>query len=1016
MTKRKKKCKFQLNKKILIIVIPIIIAILIVGIYALQAQYTTKSISLNKSDEIRNSPNPNYIVNLENDSIVYTNNLDIDLSINNFEEEASYRAIIKVNDKTMLEKEIQNQNNFSIDLENEGSKNINIIVYKDTEESYNNTFKIYYIKPYEEQFLDELATKGVNVHYIDGTWENYNKSLELYKNAGVKYIRDCIKWESVEKNENQYDFSAHDKWINQANEYGINVILHFGGMTNMVGNDKRINSEEELNKFLNLATETVKRYENIKEFELFNEPNLDYNNWNYANDNYFPWYARAFSGYTEIMNTYRSDAQISIGSTANIQTGLNNNYNNISSTDFFNKMLDYGLYKDIDAFAFHLYNSRTDNQDRFNENLATIENSINDSGGFIYLDITEYGNSAYDGITEEIQGQKLVKDSITLDENNIRIQTMYNGWNKGSDTNNKENNYGLLYNNYTPKPAYYTMKNYYENTNGAEYIGKIDSLEGITNENLEAHVYNKDGKTKIIVWANNSDDSIEIPYEDFNASDIYGNSIENTDGKLEITTSPIYLDNISNKYFFEGISNTALDKYTEFEEKFSTEIASIEKFDEEIQKLKDYMNTIANSETETQENAIEKMSEHFTLGNTILNAYRNGKLNVEYVKISSMLDMLNDIGDSYQDLVTVSAKSREPYFASTEDLIKKAEDNIKSNQDLDVTYPSKILEFSKDLLEKAEYINDLDEENDIKTGLMVSNSLHAYYLADWANEFTKIYVNDYIEANPITVSYSNTDEFTNQNVEVTLNIGADSKVTNNDGKNTFTFTNNGRFTFEFERRGQACTYEVVISNIDKQSPEIIGVINGKIYINAIKPIIQDENLQSIEVLLNDEKIEYVDGMDFQEEGKYNITATDKAGNTANIEFYIIQRITDEYVIKDDYILNVMQQTTNSDFASKFGITKYSITRDNTNVEENSILATGDVLELDSGEKYTIIVAGDINGDGRVANYDLSALRRYILRLREFNELESLAADINIDGQKLGVKDYSRMKIEILGKY
>ena len=84
--------------------------------------------------------------------------------------------------------------------------------------------------------------------------------------------------------------------------------------------------------------------------------------------------------------------------------------------------------------------------------------------------------------------------------------------------------------------------------------------------------------------------------------------------------------------------------------------------------------------------------------------------------------------------------------------------------------------------------------------------------------------------------------------------------------------------------------------------------------------------------------------------------------------------------------------------------------------DNTIIATGDILQLENGNEFTIIVAGDINGDGRVANYDLSALRRYILRIREFSEIESLAADINLDGNALGVKDYSRMRIEILGSY
>ena len=74
------------------------------------------------------------------------------------------------------------------------------------------------------------------------------------------------------------------------------------------------------------------------------------------------------------------------------------------------------------------------------------------------------------------------------------------------------------------------------------------------------------------------------------------------------------------------------------------------------------------------------------------------------------------------------------------------------------------------------------------------------------------------------------------------------------------------------------------------------------------------------------------------------------------------------------------------------------------------------LQLKNGSEYTIIVAGDINRDGKVTTYDLSTFRRYILNLREFDKLEEMAADINVDKQELGVKDYTRMRIEILGEY
>ena len=158
-------------------------------------------------------------------------------------------------------------------------------------------------------------------------------------------------------------------------------------------------------------------------------------------------------------------------------------------------------------------------------------------------------------------------------------------------------------------------------------------------------------------------------------------------------------------------------------------------------------------------------------------------------------------------------------------------------------------------------------------------------------------------------------------------------------------------------------------------------------------------------------------MTLSAEGIYNITATDKAGNSTAIEMYIVEEGPDSYIVQNNYILNVRQKTTAEQFADKFNLSsEYSIIRNDTNLPNDNIIATGDVLELRNGATYTIIVAGDINCDGKVTTYDLSTLRRYILNLRKFNELESLAADINVDEQELGVKDYSRMRIEILGRY
>ena len=638
------------------------------------------------------------------------------------------------------------------------------------------------------------------------------------------------------------------------------------------------------------------------------------------------------------------------------------------------------------------------------QKVSSHKEVLNDAGGFNYLNVTEYGTTIYN-VTEEEQSNELVKQSVILDED-CKLAVMYNFRTTGDE--NSYEQFGIIRKDNTPRPSYYAMKNYYENTNGSEYIGTINLANG-----LEAHVYDKDGKPKIITWSNTKDQTIQIDYADFTAKDLYGNDIENTNGKLDITTSPVYLDNISTKYFYEAISNTALENYSEFEEKFATEIASVDGLQENIDTLKQYLKSISNIENESEETAKQKMKEHFDLGNQILTSYTEKELDVEYVKLSSMLDMLNEIGDSFEDLVTVTAKTRNPDLENTKTLIDNTEQAINNNNDLDIVYPEKILEFSKDLYEDSEYINNLEEENDIKTGLIVSYDLHAKYLADWANVFTNLYIDKYIEENPVTVSYSATS-LTNQDVTVTLNITQDVKITNNEGNNTYTFTENGTFTFEYERRGKTDSEIISVNYIDKTSPEITNVENGEAYTQSVSPNVSDEHLDKVQLTFKGQVIEdYEIGDELTEEGEYKLTATDTVGNTSTVKFYIMKEDS-TYKIKDSNILNISPETTTKSFMENFTIIEgYTIKHEDTELTEEDAISTGDILEETDGNKFTLIVRGDLNCDGRLSIVDLSIGRKYLLGIIDIDEVQKLSSDMNID-EETSLIDLSIMRKTILG--
>ena len=107
-----------------------------------------------------------------------------------------------------------------------------------------------------------------------------------------------------------------------------------------------------------------------------------------------------------------------------------------------------------------------------------------------------------------------------------------------------------------------------------------------------------------------------------------------------------------------------------------------------------------------------------------------------------MEDSLNTIGNSYEDLVTVSAKTRITDLSDITNEVNTAKSLAQDNEKFDIVYPNKIYKFAQDLLDTSSYVLGLEEENDIKTGLINSKALHARYLAEWSQEFSKIYMKD----------------------------------------------------------------------------------------------------------------------------------------------------------------------------------------------------------------------------------------------------------------------------------
>lgn len=877
----------------------------------------------------------------EENKCIYDKEIKINVKINNFSENTKYKLVAIVNNQTSEFEIVSNECMISLPQNVEGKKQVTLNLYENDEIVENIDEELYIVFNYEKQFLDEISEYGVQVHYRDGTKEKIESSINLLKNLGINYVRSDFLYNSIYFKNGTQNYEAYDKWVNKIkNNTNVKILAVLGGYA-LSDNNKKFDSLDEINEYKSFPKILSNMFSNIDFFEVFNELNLESS------------YKKAY--YTEEdMKFYKylleslENKNIMIAGTS---TTKNLKGNSISSIDFYNLLNNIGGLDRINNVAIHPYT--TNNVGRVSEIIEQHRKLFNDFGGFLNLNVTEYGSTLL-YISDKLQANDLVKQTTILEKNNIKLKILYTLWTTTSNLKSYEQ-FGLLTNDYKPRLSYYSMKNYYQNTNGSEYIGDIPSVA----DGLEFHVYDKDGVPLVVCWSSDKNKTIEIPYSGFIAYDLYGNVIENTDGKLSITSSPVYLKNVDRSYFYRAISNTAASAYDEFLTNYSDYLDSSDEMiavKNEVNKMKKYAEGLANGGEVSEAEALSKMKEHFAIGDMILKAYKDEKLSCEYVKLSSMLDQLNTIGYAFEDLVTITAKDvSKANLTATEKIMNIFDNKASANVSVEMVYPNKIKAFAKDYYDTSSYINGLEEDNPIKNGLIISKGLHAYYLAGWADSFTDCY----LETPEITIQYSNT-ELTNEDVVVTLESNVPIEM---EGSNQYTFTENGSFTFKYTLYGEPKEITAVVDWIDKDAPVISGIDEREDETEQVTLNVTDANLDTITVTKDGQDVSFSNGDILIEKGEYEVVANDRAGNSSERSFKIVD------YIESNKIYYVSPDGTGDGSSEDLPMSAKDLNK--------LKLYAGDKILLKSGEKYSVNIECKRKGspDNRVviSNYGEGAL-------------------------------------------
>ena len=478
----------------------------------------------------------------------------------------------------------------------------------------------------------------------------------------------------------------------------------------------------------------------------------------------------------------------------------------------------------------------------------------------------------------------------------------------------------------------------------------------------------------------------------------------------------------------EQISNPELLNSNDYNE--------IKTYYEELEKEFEY--------TELKQEIIEKYNNFLVSNETLLSPIKNINNNINSIigRIEDMtLDTTNEA--SLKEIINIIYSVESNIIGSnvnknitTTEMIKLINELNELAQNMDIIYSKVEIsnlydknEIAENIQESQNYINsnkDLEIDNLVelsKIGNEISNKekttyadyLYAITLSNWTDNVLNTKIKKYIAQNPVTIEYSETN-ITNKSVKATIKTNAEIQITNNSNSKEYVFEQNGNFTFEYTIKGQAKQITAKVTNIDKTSPTINEVVDGKLYTSKITPTITDKNLDNIKLILNGEEVKnFKSETTLTDEGFYTLTATDKAGNKTQISFQIMENNNQNYIIQDNIIKNISEQTIKSDFDNKLklGIT-YKITRNEKEITSTDNIATGDILTTSAGDKYTLIVTGDLNKDGKLNLKDLVKMRKYLLDGNNLDENEMLSADCNFDG-KINLKDLVKIRLMLLNQ-
>lgn len=530
---------------------------------------------------------------------------------------------------------------YEFPVKKEGPQALRIELLKNGEVIYTNTYSVDYIQSVKQ---NGYGKRGFATHFGHNTY--YAQDADLLEAIGAEVFRDGMYWSAVETVKGVYDFTNYNHYFKSIFDKNIDMLCVLHGTNKLYLNEnadlteankieneaeraaailaakQKIVTDEQIEGFANFVLAAAKKYPQLKEFELYNEPGFNYTGAEYS---------KIALAAAKTLKEYNPALKVYVGCVVNSDRALEN------GVEFTENFLAEELYPYIDSVSYHVYTVGyyADNSE-FNTLNHDYFSIVRQRGGWKELSITETGWYIVKpvwgewGPDQTKQASELVKRAVMTDDLDYALLTFYDFKNDGADEANEEHNWGVITKDQKMRKSYYSVKEYLKNVGKAQYLGRVYLTDGI-----KAYAYKANEDYFLIAWAepinedtyirNNNNNKAEYTFSlPVVIRDMYGEDT-GTGNLLKTDFDPKYIHGLTDDFVLEKISLYGTDELIALPDEYQSQEVQIK----------------ANYQQICREKSIAAVDEYinycYSFGDELIRLHKINRLNMSLTELSALL-------------------------------------------------------------------------------------------------------------------------------------------------------------------------------------------------------------------------------------------------------------------------------------------------------------------------------------------------------------------------------------------